>query len=160
MDLLEKSVESRIVIVSSNVCLLENTNFGKINIDEMDKNSCLKNYAISKYANVLFAKELAIRLSGMDVTVNVLHPGIVKTKMLDKAELHYRIFFKLFQIFFKTVAEGAQTQIYLAVSEKVKGVSGKYFMACREFDIANGSKHQENGRILWRLSEKLLKDYL
>ncbi|CAG0925570.1 unnamed protein product, partial [Notodromas monacha] len=31
---------------------------------------------------------------------------------------------------FKTPEEGAQTQIHLAVSEEVEGVTGKYFSDC------------------------------
>jgi hypothetical protein len=32
---------------------------------------------------------------------------------------------------FQDAVEGAQTSIYLAVSEEVEGVSGKYFMDCK-----------------------------
>jgi hypothetical protein len=32
---------------------------------------------------------------------------------------------------FQDIVEGAQTSIYLAVSEEVEGVSGKYFENCK-----------------------------
>jgi hypothetical protein len=35
------------------------------------------------------------------------------------------------QLFFKTAKEGAQTQIHLAVSDEVAGVTGKYFDNCK-----------------------------
>lgn len=40
-------------------------------------------YAVSKLANVLHTRELAARLqeTGADVTVNCVHPGIVRTRL-------------------------------------------------------------------------------
>lgn len=34
-------------------------------------------------------------------------------------------------IYFQTTEQGAQTSIYLAVSEDVTGVTGKYFKDCK-----------------------------
>uniref|UniRef100_M8C647 Retinol dehydrogenase 14 n=1 Tax=Aegilops tauschii TaxID=37682 RepID=M8C647_AEGTA len=45
-------------------------------------------YAVSKLANVLHTKELAARLQemGADVTVNCVHPGIVRTRLNRERE--------------------------------------------------------------------------
>src|SRR4051812_5018558 len=40
-----------------------------------------KNYAQSKFANVLFAKELARRLGGTKKTANAVHPGVIATNL-------------------------------------------------------------------------------
>jgi hypothetical protein len=37
-------------------------------------------------------------------------------------------------VFFQTCKEGAQTTIYCAVSEDVKGESGKYYMDCKDYE--------------------------
>ena len=39
-------------------------------------------YAVSKPANVLFTYKLADQLKNDGVTVNVLHPGVIDTKLL------------------------------------------------------------------------------
>ena len=39
----------------------------------------MKAYGQSKLCNILFTLELAKRLSGTKVTVNALHPGVIRT---------------------------------------------------------------------------------
>jgi NAD(P)-dependent dehydrogenase (short-subunit alcohol dehydrogenase family) len=41
--------------------------------------ACMRAYARSKLANILFTYELSRRLDGQGVTVNALHPGHVAT---------------------------------------------------------------------------------
>ena len=57
-----------------------------MNWDDLMFDNCAKYgptaaYRQSKLANILFTRELAKRLSGTEVTVNVLHPGVVKSML-------------------------------------------------------------------------------
>jgi NAD(P)-dependent dehydrogenase (short-subunit alcohol dehydrogenase family) len=107
-------------------------------------------YAASKLANVLFTLELARRLTGTQVTANALHPGVIGTKLLHAA----------FDIQGAPVENGARTSVYLATSEKVSGVTGRYFDDCREAQPSRTARDASLAAALWRLSEEKLKAFL
>jgi NAD(P)-dependent dehydrogenase (short-subunit alcohol dehydrogenase family) len=103
-------------------------------------------YAMSKLANVLFTVELARRLAGESITVNVLHPGVVSTKLLTEG------FGMQGQ---ESLYQGAATSVYLATSPEVADVSGRYFVRCREAEMSPLATDPEMGRKLYELSAEL-----
>jgi NAD(P)-dependent dehydrogenase (short-subunit alcohol dehydrogenase family) len=107
-------------------------------------------YAASKLANVLFTAELAKRLAGTHITANALHPGVIGTKLLHAA----------FAIAGASVEVGARTSVYLAASEKVSGVSGKYFDDCREARPSAQARDAELAGRLWAASERELARFM
>jgi NAD(P)-dependent dehydrogenase (short-subunit alcohol dehydrogenase family) len=114
-------------------------------------------YGQSKLANILFTRELARRLEGTGVTANSLHPGKISTEI----RRHFPIWKKLtwdvlFKHFGKTVEEGAQTQIHLAVSKEVEGVSGLYFADCKETEPTKYAQDDVAARKLWEVSTELV----
>jgi NAD(P)-dependent dehydrogenase (short-subunit alcohol dehydrogenase family) len=106
-------------------------------------------YAASKLANILFTRALAQRLAGTRITVNALHPGVIGTKLLHAA----------FDIKGATVSEGARTSVYLVTSGKVSGVSGKYFVDCRETKPSRLARDDELAEGLWAASERVLAPF-
>ncbi|XP_077516340.1 retinol dehydrogenase 11-like isoform X1 [Amblyomma americanum] len=65
------------------------------------------------------------------VTVNCCHPGFVRSEIANRStDVQTWLFNLLLSFYGKTVKEGAETTIYLAVSEDVQSVSGKYFKDC------------------------------
>jgi NAD(P)-dependent dehydrogenase (short-subunit alcohol dehydrogenase family) len=103
-------------------------------------------YAQSKLANILFTFELAERLPAEQVTANCLHPGVVSTKLLVEG-------FGMQGS--DTVEEGAETSVFLATSEDVAGVTGRYFARQREVNPAPQALDVAARKQLWELSEKL-----
>jgi NAD(P)-dependent dehydrogenase (short-subunit alcohol dehydrogenase family) len=102
-------------------------------------------YAASKLANILFTFELAARLAGSGVTANVLHPGVISTKLLKEG----------FGASGASVEEGAATSVHLACAPELKDVSGRYFAASREGQVAPSARDVEAQRRLWEVSERL-----
>ncbi|XP_034702949.1 short-chain dehydrogenase TIC 32 A, chloroplastic-like [Vitis riparia] len=113
-------------------------------------------YAVSKLANVLHTKELAQRLKQMDanVTVNCVHPGIVRTRLTRETEgIVTDLIFFLTSKFLKTIPQAAATTCYVATHPRLVNVSGKYFADCNEAWTSKlGSNSQEASR-LWSASE-------
>jgi NAD(P)-dependent dehydrogenase (short-subunit alcohol dehydrogenase family) len=71
LDKLKASGKARIVVVASRA------HYGHPpDPARLEDNAGLFAYGRSKFANVLFARELARRLAGSDVTANALHPGV------------------------------------------------------------------------------------
>ena len=157
LGLLKSSAPSRIVVVSSKLYKYGDINFEDLNSEQSyNKSFC---YSRSKLANILFTRELARRLEGTSVTVNVLHPGIVRTNL--GRHIHIPLLVRpLFNLvswaFFKTPEEGAQTAVYLASPPEVEGVSGKYFGDCKEEELLPKAMDESVARKLWDISEVMV----
>ncbi|XP_026479014.1 retinol dehydrogenase 14-like [Ctenocephalides felis] len=155
IDLLKKSAPSRIVIVAS-----ELYKFSRLNLDNLNPINTIPAYLyyVSKYANICFSNELARRLQGTNVTANCLHPGMIDSGIWRNIPFPLNYPVKLVtKGFFKTPKQGCQTTVYLAVSEEVEGVNGKYFLDCKESSLKAGAKDEAKNKKLWELSEDLVK---
>ncbi|XP_018335560.1 retinol dehydrogenase 14 [Agrilus planipennis] len=155
IDLLKRSKPSRIVIVASELYRLSSLNLNKLN--PTDTWFPVYYYYVSKYANICFTRELARRLEGSGVTANCLHPGMIDSGIWRNVPVPLNWPLKLIiKGFFKTPEQGCQTTVHLAVSEEVEGVSGKYFMDCKERGLSRGAMDDAKAKKLWELSEKIV----
>ncbi|KAJ8710189.1 hypothetical protein PYW07_009555 [Mythimna separata] len=156
LDKLIASKPSRIVIVSSWFHL-----FARLRVEDLHKFGGIGyfgqffTYANSKLCDVLLTKALAKRLPE-GVTVNSLHPGVVKTDIFQTLPFVVcKTMNLLCDVLYKTPKEGAQTQIYLSVSEEVEGVRGKYFMECKEAEYNRQADDDELVEQVWHKSLKV-----
>ncbi|MEE8368010.1 MAG: SDR family oxidoreductase [Thermoanaerobaculia bacterium] len=142
-----------------------------------------KAYARSKLANILFTVELARRLKPADITANCLHPGVVKTRLLQRLDesltletpppsgapepppnVVYRSFkwvtdrirWRLFPSGLSTPEEAAQRLVYLALSQGVEGQSGLYFVNNEPAPPAPIAGDRQVAAELWRESASLV----
>ncbi len=141
--LIVQSAPSRIINVSS--IAHQNGRLHFENLQGEKKYEGYSAYSLSKLANLLFTFELAERSIGKNVTVNALHPGVISTKLLKTG----------FGDYGAPIEEGAETSVYLAISEEVKNVSGKYFIKCKETKCAPQALNISDRQQLWELSMRL-----
>ncbi|VVC99632.1 unnamed protein product [Leptidea sinapis] len=152
VPLLKKSAPSRILVVASAW-----HKFGTAE-DINDKRYCyIQSYANSKFCNVVFSKELARRLAHTGVVVNSLNPGQVNTSLYKSSSFLERLRSLLLYFFFKTPNEGAQTSLYVAVSDYCDQVTGKYFEDCAEASPSARTEDIVLAKKLWQLTEGLVK---
>ena len=118
----------------------------------------LSAYNQSKLMNIMFTYALARRLEaeGAPVTVNALHPGLVSTGFGKNNGWLSRAIISLLKPIAKNATDGAETQIYLASSPDVEGVSGKYFDKSQPVKSNDVSYNVEDQERLWKLSEELV----
>lgn len=156
LDVLKANAPARIVNVSSNV-----HTGGRINFDDLQMEKRYNSfgaYAQSKLANVLFTYELARRLEGTGVTVNTLHPGVVRTSFSKDGDTRGLLRF-VFDLFLRvggiSVEQGAKTSVYLASSPDVAGVTGKYFDQSKAVSSSKQTYDMAVAQRLWQVSETL-----
>jgi len=153
LDRIKRSAPARIVNVAS-----EAHRFGTINFDDLggeQRYRMFGAYCQSKLANILFTYELARRLAGSGVTVNCLHPGGIASGLWTNNGLLAQLIMKAAKPFLKTPEQGARTTIYLASSDEVEGVTGKYYADCKEKSSNRESYDLSVARRLWELSAQM-----
>ena len=155
LPILTQTPGSRILAVSSNAYFK-----GKIDLNDLHLKKKYKGvnaYEASKLAVVLFAQELAERLKDTDITVNALHPGHAATNIWNMwpGKWYQALLFKILKMLMRPTVEAAQNSIYLATSDEVKGITGKFFDNKKTKEVAANAKDVQLQKGLWELSEKL-----
>jgi NAD(P)-dependent dehydrogenase (short-subunit alcohol dehydrogenase family) len=112
-------------------------------------------YARSKLANMLYTKELARRLE-RGVTVNALHPGLVRTGIGDLGGV-ISLGWKTVTLFALSPEEGAATSLYVATSPELTRTSGAYFARSRPARNNPLADDRQLALRLWELSEHLTR---
>lgn len=116
-------------------------------------------YKKSKLCNILFTRKLSEFTSNMDITVNCLHPGFVKTEF-GKNNIGFLGFVikLLMNIFAIKVEDGAKTILYLVKSKDVKAITGKYFYKSKIIEPSSFAQNPKRADQLWDESIKILKN--
>lgn len=154
LDLLKDSSQARIVNVASNYHFKART-FRLEDLPVPGRSGGRRAYARSKLCNVLFTYELSRRLEGSGVTVNALHPGIVRTSIVRNNGLWGRIINFSIGAYGVDAKKGAETLTYLATSHEVERITGGYFVDCRAVSSSSLSYNAGLASHLWELSERL-----
>ncbi|XP_063942210.1 short-chain dehydrogenase TIC 32, chloroplastic isoform X3 [Daucus carota subsp. sativus] len=110
-------------------------------------------YGQSKLCNILHCVELTRRLKeeGANVTANSLHPGVIATNISQNSSLLACVL-GCANIFMKNVPQGAATTCYVALSPKVNGLSGEYFMDSNKAKASSMARDPELAKKLWEFS--------
>jgi NAD(P)-dependent dehydrogenase (short-subunit alcohol dehydrogenase family) len=157
-----QSRTARVVSVSSLAHVMGGVELDDVNFERRPY-SPFAGYAQSKTANVLFAVEAARRWAGDGITVNAAHPGRITSTALYR---HVDGAGGDGQSAGKDIPQGAATQVLLAASPLVEGVTGTYFADCQQAPpfvpggprqgVADHALDPEQAARLWELSQALL----
>jgi NAD(P)-dependent dehydrogenase (short-subunit alcohol dehydrogenase family) len=116
--------------------------------------NALNAFGATKMCNLLFTYELARRLAGTNLTVNAVHPGIVKTGLMREANPLAHLFINLFG---RSPEKAAEPIIYLASSPEVRGMTGKFFKDRKVIESNAYSLDRDVQQRLWDVSLTLAK---
>ena len=154
LERLRASAPARIVVVAS-----EAHRFGRLDLADLQSEKsyrAMRVYGTSKLLNLLFTVALDERLEGSGVTVNALHPGAVSTRLGKNNGAIARLLIGLLKPFFLTPEQGAANSIFVAASDELEGVSGKYFVKQRAVEPSRRSQRVELARRVWVRSSELV----
>lgn len=127
---LEKSTDGRIINMSSGTHRQAKPDMNDLNLEK--ETSGQKRYGISKLFVIWNSQHLAAELQKQgitNVTVNCSHPGAVGTNFGQDSDNGFinNMIYKIALHLMPAPEKGAVTNIYLASSDEVKGLTGKFF---------------------------------
>ncbi|WP_035806433.1 SDR family NAD(P)-dependent oxidoreductase [Lunatimonas lonarensis] len=151
---LKKSNQGRIINVASLIPPIAKVNFDDLN-SEKNYNG-IKAYLQSKAADVMFTYDLAEELKHTNMTVNAVHPGVVKTNLgVNTSKGFLYLFVKFSEKFLAITPEkSAKRIVYLATDPGLSKITGKYFKGGKKPVATNSfSNNPENRKKLLELTK-------
>lgn len=113
----------------------------------------IREYMVSKLANVLFSAELGRQLAGSGVSTYAVHPGVVDTEIWRQVPRLLRPLLKLRGL--RDPEQGAQTTLYCALQAPPQE-TGRYYA---DSALKTPSRLAQDPRLaaeLWRFSKQIL----
>jgi retinol dehydrogenase 12 len=151
LDKLKQSRQGRIINLSS-----EGHRMAKFEPDNFNAEkgyASMGQYCFTKLCNLYFAYSLAYKLKNTGITVNAVHPGVVRSGFgsdHDKGLL--KPVFAIARLFMISNEKGAATSVFLASDPSVAKVTGKYFKSSKETKSRRLSHNAGNQKLLWDYS--------
>lgn len=112
----------------------------------------MRAYAQAKLGNVLFTYALARRVKADGITVNALHPGVVKTGFAKNTGGAFGAVWSLMRPFLIRPDKGAATSLHVATAPELDGVTGRYFSHSRPKTSSAESRDESVQERVWALS--------
>lgn len=153
-DRLKASAPARIVNISAG--LYGN---GRVDLDKTPYGRDfhpMRTYANTKLCSMLCFPLEAQQLESSGVTLNAVHPGVIRTKLGNmRGPLGWIM--KLVKRGWATPEQGAVAPVWLATAPELANTNGKYFNEKEEIPLAEAAQNQELSQKLWQLSKYLAK---
>ena len=142
--------DNRIINLTSDIYKI-----GWFRIQRINKYQWFRAYAVSKFMILLFTAWLSEELRDRKITVNAIHPGIVRTSIMYTGRWYDAIIRLMLKPFFIDVETGAKTSIYLATTGDT--VNGKYFVKGRPREIRMTGRRLKKTEELMGYSKRIIQ---
>jgi retinol dehydrogenase 13 len=155
LDALSTGAPSRVIMVNS-----EAHRFGGLKMNDLNWEKRpfigLQAYGASKIAQILTSLKMAELWDKKRVTVNLIHPGAVRTNIGMNNHLLYRFYSKyILSLFLKDVSVAANAIYYLAAAPELVNKTGAYFNLTNEEKPASYVIDPVRTSKIWEISKKL-----
>ena len=114
----------------------------------------IRTYATTKLCNLLLLERFAERFEPRGVTVNAVHPGVIRTGLGDRSGL-LGVLLRGVKQLWKTPDQGARPVVRLALDPTLAGVTGRYFDLEKETPLAAVARDRALADRLWAQAEAL-----
>ncbi len=143
LPLVKRKQKARILNISS---MIHANSLPLDNLQGEKKFLASEQYALTKLLNIMHAYYLSEVLKNDEISVHAVHPGVIDTKLLNKA--------------FKggfPVEEGADTLLYCCESQAIEGMTGLYLENRRPMQSASISYDTDLQKELQKIAIEMLK---
>jgi NAD(P)-dependent dehydrogenase (short-subunit alcohol dehydrogenase family) len=110
--------------------------------------SSLRTYATTKLANLLLLERFAAAFADRGVTVNAVHPGVIRTGLGDRGG-PIGLLLRGVKRLWGTPEEGARPVVRVALDPALGGTTGRYFDRDRDIPLAPLACDRELAAWLW-----------
>lgn len=153
LDRLQASAPGRIVNVNASLYTT-----GEVDLEKTPGGEDfhpMRTYSNTKLCNILFTREFARRFNSSGVTMNAVHPGVIRSNLAANMSGGARTFVRFGQLFGKSPKQGAEGPLYLATSDEVSDITGSYFEGRKQKPYAKNALDDELASQLWEKSAML-----
>ena len=152
VDTIKASAPARIINVSSAMHKRAHLDLDDLQIENGYGTWGLSAYGKSKLAFNLFSMELMRKLDPNEVTVNIVHPGGIKSNIGREQPRIY----KVAMVFMRGPKKISKFINKLALSPEYEGVTGKYYSGTKEKKASKDTYDEDLAKKLWDKTVKLV----
>ena len=137
---------SRVVQVSAGLYVK-----GKVDTERTptgDDFHAIRTYATTKLCNLLLLERFSRRFAERGVTINAVHPGVIRTGLGDRSGL-LGVVLRVVKQLWKRPEEGARPVTRLALDPALASVTGHYFHLEEEMPLAEVARDEALAARLW-----------
>jgi NAD(P)-dependent dehydrogenase (short-subunit alcohol dehydrogenase family) len=122
--------------------------------------SSFKVYANAKLFNILFTKSLAEKYGDENLMAYSLHPGVVNTNFGHQFSGRLKILLFLAKPFMISPKKGAETGLFLAITNSLPGKNGDYFKNSKVAQVTSTASSRSLRDFLWDYSLTEIQPFL
>jgi NAD(P)-dependent dehydrogenase (short-subunit alcohol dehydrogenase family) len=159
LDLVKKGDDPKIINVSSAGHRLGNPDFNDLMMKKK-RYTGMTAYGNAKLYNIWFTYYLNDRLNGEAISVNALHPGVVRTGFGKNNGWFYKLILTLSGPFLLSPEKGAKTILYLATGKNNQIGTGKYYKNNRIVSSSEISHDKEKRDRFMERSQRWIDAFL
>lgn len=157
---LKQGAPSRVLFISS-----EAHRFGGLNLEDLDWRKRpyigLRAYAAAKIAQLHTARLMSKQLKPDGVSINVVHPGAVRSNIGMNNGFFYRFYQRwILHWFLKDPTLAGEAIYTLAADPELEGVTGNFYNRTIEEKPAWYAVKPDMSRAVWEKSEEMISPYL
>ncbi|CAE7470021.1 Rdh14 [Symbiodinium microadriaticum] len=158
-----QNFESRVVVLASTAHTMGTVVPSDLHFKNGRSYNNWVSYGQSKLADILFAKELADRTEGSQLTACSVHPGVIQTNLWRSSFFSGGLGASLLGMFVanKTIPQGAASTMWACLSPSIMTVDrGAYISDCAPV-LPNADGQDVNGKMrkaLWETADEQIKE--
>ena len=113
----------------------------------------IKTYMNTKLCNIYFTRKFAREIGASGVTINALHPGVIRTN-LGNGDGFLGLFLRVLKVFWGSPERGAKAPVWLATAPELEKANGNYYELTKPKEYSANARDEKLSETLWEFTRK------